>query len=59
MFYRGTELSDGSGLGLYIVKSVIEKLKGRIQLHSKISEGTTTIIEIPGYSMKKEADLEL
>ncbi|WP_051312921.1 PAS domain-containing sensor histidine kinase [Sporocytophaga myxococcoides] len=59
MFYRGTELSDGSGLGLYIVKSVIEKLKGRIQLHSKISEGTTTIIEIPGYSMKKEADQEL
>jgi len=59
MFYRGTELSDGSGLGLYIVKSVIEKLKGRIQLHSKISEGTTTIIEIPGYSMKIEADQEL
>mgnify|MGYP003937241537 CR=1 FL=1 len=59
MFYRGTELSDGSGLGLYIVKSVIEKLKGSIQIHSKVSEGTTTIIEIPGYSIKIEADQEV
>ena len=31
MFYRGSELSTGSGLGLYVVKKIVEQLKGQIQ----------------------------
>jgi hypothetical protein len=40
MFYRGSERSHGAGLGLYIVKSVVERLHGNVQWSSK--EGKTT-----------------
>lgn len=47
MFYRGHEISKGSGLGLYILKNVVEKLKGKITLESQVSVGTTFIVELP------------
>lgn len=31
MFYRGSELSTGPGLGLYIVKKIVDQLNGHIQ----------------------------
>ena len=47
MFFRASADSKGSGLGLYIVKSAIEKLNGVIAVDSKLGEGTTFAIEIP------------
>jgi PAS domain S-box-containing protein len=47
MFYRATEDSQGSGLGLYIVKETVEKLRGQIRVHSVPREGTTFVLEIP------------
>jgi PAS domain S-box-containing protein len=47
MFFRATADSKGSGLGLYIVKSTVEKLDGTIHLSSKLGEGTSFEIEIP------------
>lgn len=47
MFFRGTELSDGAGLGLYIVKEVISKLKGSINITSSFGKGTTIEIHLP------------
>ena len=47
MFYRGNEGSTGSGLGLFIVKSYVEKLGGEIKIKSKISEGTEVKISLP------------
>lgn len=47
MFYRATTDSKGSGLGLYIVKSAVDKLSGTIQVESEYGEGTTFTIEIP------------
>jgi PAS domain S-box-containing protein len=47
MFYRATDARTGAGLGLYIVKEAIEKLKGKIELHSILGKGTTFQIEIP------------
>lgn len=47
MFYRGTEKSKGSGLGLYIVKETIEKMKGSIQVESKEGQGTSFTVTIP------------
>lgn len=41
MFYRANENSRGSGLGLYIVKEVLEKLKGSIHVKSEIGVGTS------------------
>jgi signal transduction histidine kinase len=47
MFFRGTETSEGSGLGLYIVKQVIDKMEGQIDIASKVSEGTIITITLP------------
>ena len=47
MFFRATEQSDGSGIGLYIVKNAVEKLGGEITVASKQGEGTRFHIVLP------------
>jgi signal transduction histidine kinase len=47
MFYRASEQSHGSGLGLYIVKETIEKLNGDIRFTSAPGNGTSFFITLP------------
>lgn len=47
MFFRANADSKGSGLGLYIVKGVLEKLEGSIDVESKVGVGTSFRIQIP------------
>lgn len=47
MFYRASESSEGSGLGLYIVKNVIDKMNGEIKVESIESEGTSFTVILP------------
>ncbi|MFN9501865.1 MAG: sensor histidine kinase, partial [Chryseotalea sp.] len=47
MFYRGNKLSQGAGLGLYIVKQAVDKLGGVLMLDSEEGIGTTFSITIP------------
>ena len=47
MFYRVSESSVGSGLGLYIVKETVGKLNGSIQVESEPGKGTSINILIP------------
>ena len=47
LFYRGTELSSGSGLGLYLVKQALDRIHGEIQVDSMPNKGTTIFINIP------------
>ena len=47
MFYRASEQSNGSGLGLYIVKEIIKKLGGNIMLSTQLKKGSRFTIEIP------------
>lgn len=47
MFFRATDQSDGSGIGLYIVKNAVEKLGGQITVASKQGEGTRFNIVLP------------
>ncbi|MEL7003508.1 MAG: PAS domain-containing sensor histidine kinase, partial [Bacteroidota bacterium] len=54
MFYRATEKSEGSGLGLYIVKKVADKLNAKIEVQSEELEGTTLVVTIPNTLLKKE-----
>jgi len=50
MYFRGTTSVSGSGLGLYIVKIGIEKLKGTIKLKSVKDKGTTFTVFLPDLS---------
>jgi len=47
MFYRATDKASGSGLGLYLVKNAVDKLKGSIEMQSVLEEGTTFSVYIP------------
>lgn len=47
MFYRATEKSEGSGLGMYIVKQSVVKLGGSIAVESTVNQGTTFTVKIP------------
>lgn len=46
--------SSGSGLGLYLVKMIMDVSGGKIWFRSKIGQGTTFFITIPKKGMKKE-----
>ena len=39
-FYKQNEFSQGTGLGLSICQIIIEKLQGRIELHSEQGKGS-------------------
>lgn len=47
MFYRVSESSVGSGLGLYIAKEAVTRLSGEITLESEPGKGTSFFIKIP------------
>jgi signal transduction histidine kinase len=47
MFYRASENSEGSGLGLYIVKETLTKLHGKVMVDSTLYEGSTFSIFLP------------
>jgi signal transduction histidine kinase len=47
MYFRGSELSKGNGLGLYVVKTGVEKLNGKIHLESKRNDFTRFEINFP------------
>jgi PAS domain S-box-containing protein len=47
MFHRGHQSLSGSGLGLYIVKSMVDKLVGRIKVNSTVGLGTEFSVTLP------------
>ncbi len=47
MFYRVSENSVGSGLGLYLVKEIVDKLEGKIQVESEPGKGTAFMVCLP------------
>ena len=48
-FYRAQNAAniEGTGLGLNIVKKYVRLMKGRIEFHSKLNEGTTFTVTLP------------
>jgi two-component system, OmpR family, phosphate regulon sensor histidine kinase PhoR len=50
-FYKAdksrTRLKEGSGLGLSIVKKIVDMHKGSIEIKSKLDQGTTFIVSLP------------
>lgn len=47
MFYRGSDRSSGSGLGLFITKEAVQKLGGVLTLDSTYGEGSTFTVILP------------
>jgi PAS domain S-box-containing protein len=47
MFFRASQDSYGSGLGLYITKQVVEKLGGTIHVKSMYQQGTSFLVRLP------------
>ncbi len=54
MFYRGSERSKGSGLGLYIAKEFVEKLNGNISVQSIYNQGSRFIVELPVNNLQQK-----
>lgn len=47
MFFRANQDQKGTGLGLYLLKSAVEKLDGKITFASDLHKGTTFKVSIP------------
>jgi signal transduction histidine kinase len=47
MFYRATSERSGSGLGLYIVKEMTERIGGTVRLESELGVGTSLRLTFP------------
>ncbi len=46
-FFTTKDIGEGTGLGLSIGQRIIERHKGKIEVKSKVGEGTTMRVELP------------
>ncbi|WP_233455243.1 sensor histidine kinase [Paenibacillus elgii] len=49
-YYRGTnteEKTDGAGLGMSIAKAIATAHQGRIEVQSRVGEGTVVLVRLP------------
>lgn len=47
MFVKGTHKSTGAGLGLYLVRIAVDKIRAKVRLESEENEGCTLFFELP------------
>lgn len=53
LFFRATEKSSGTGVGLFVVKELVSKMNGTIAVISTLGEGSTFRINMPNGVPKK------
>jgi len=54
-FYTTKKEGDGTGLGLFISKNIVDKFKGTIEIKSHLGEGTTFKVSFPKINHKEIA----
>jgi len=47
MFFRSHKEIKGTGLGLYLLKSAVDKLKGKVSFESRANIGATFKVTLP------------
>ena len=55
MYFRAHENARGDGLGLYVTKKAVDKLRGKIYIDSEVDESTEVTIMLP-YNRDKKID---
>lgn len=53
MFFKNLNSNNGSGLGLFIVKKIIDKLDGIVELQSELGVGTKVTLRVPNRESNK------
>ena len=51
-----TRNREGSGIGLSLVKSLVEMHKGKITVHSDLNQGSEFVIKLPNYLIEEKSD---
>jgi len=59
MFYRANTTSKGSGLGLFIFKETITKLRGHVSVESTLGVGTRFFIKLPNLNISMSEQMEI
>jgi signal transduction histidine kinase len=59
-FHRGRNVGTrpGTGLGLLLVKRCADLHGGKLQLNSKLGEGTTVTVRLPVFGMNYEENID-
>ncbi len=52
IFYRGSDMSQGSGIGLYVCREAVSKLNGEIKVDSTVGTGSIFNVNLPHPSEK-------
>jgi signal transduction histidine kinase len=47
MFYKASTFNSGAGLGLFLTKEALRKIKGDVMIQSEQGKGTDVLITIP------------
>jgi PAS domain S-box-containing protein len=54
MFYRVTGDMPGTGIGLYLVREILDKINGKVEVMSEINKGTSFILSIENLGNERE-----